>query len=119
MHEGTQFQDPAKRKRESEEENLDPLLLDVSLFSPFFKSEGEDPITEIGQVSGILAHFDVGITANNEALIHLLSEYREEHGKAGEAIRSIWLRVESLASSLEKFPCNWPSTISVRLHGLR
>jgi hypothetical protein len=33
-----------------------------------------------------------------------LSGYRLEHGKAGEAICSIWLQVEALASSIGKVP---------------
>jgi hypothetical protein len=43
------------------------LELDVQTYSPFFKEDKEDPITEIAHVTGILARLDGGVTANNEA----------------------------------------------------
>jgi hypothetical protein len=87
-----------------EDNSLAPSLFDVNPYSPFFKDGEETLITEIGHVSGVLARFDKGIIANNKALLHFLSEYQVEHGKAGEAIQSIWLRVEMLTSSIGMVP---------------
>jgi hypothetical protein len=79
--------------------------LDVSPYSPFFKEDKEEePITEIVHVLGVLARLDKGITSNNEAILHFIGEYQQEHGKAGEAIHLIWLRLEVLASLVGMVP---------------
>jgi hypothetical protein len=99
------YKTPAKRKRSLEEEDSEsPSLLDVSIYSPFFKDGGETPITELAHVTGVLARMDQGINTNNEAVINLVVDYRQEHGKAGEALRVMWLRLEALTSSLGKVP---------------
>jgi hypothetical protein len=47
---------------------------------------------------------DKGVTVNNEALLHFIGEYRQEHGKAGDAIHAIRLRLEAIASSVGTVP---------------
>jgi hypothetical protein len=80
------FKTPAKRKHGPDnEQSLALFLLDVSPYLPFFKEDKEAPITEIGHVSGVLACLDQGVTSNNEAIIHFIEEYRQEHGKAADA----------------------------------
>jgi hypothetical protein len=100
------FKTPAKRKRLQEEgDSIGSSLLDVSTYAPFFKDDKEAaPITELGQVSGILARLDQGVTTNNKALINLITDYRQEHLKAGDALLSMWLRIEALTSSLGTIP---------------
>jgi hypothetical protein len=78
------FKTPAKHKCGPDEGDSPPSLLDVNPYSPFFKEDKEAPITEIGHVSGMLARLDKGITSNNEAILHFLREYRQEHGKRQE-----------------------------------
>jgi hypothetical protein len=78
--------------------------LSISPYSPFFKEDEIVPITHIEHISGILAQSDKGVTVNNEALLHFIGEYRQEHGKAGDVIRSIRLRLEALASSVGTVP---------------
>jgi hypothetical protein len=99
------YKTPAKRKRSQEEEESEsPSLLDVSIYSQFFKEGVETPITELGHVTGILARMDQGINTNNEAVINLIGDYRHEHGKAGEALRVMWLRLEALSHSVGTVP---------------
>ena len=100
------FKTPAKRKRGLEDEDDSPMvaLLDVSLYSPFFKADEEAPITEISHVTGVLARLDDGIHANNSGLLSFMTEYRQEHGKAGSAIRSLHLRLEALTSTVGSVP---------------
>jgi hypothetical protein len=99
------FKTPAKRKRSTDEDEDSPLSsLAISPYSPCFKEDEVVPITDIDHVSRILARLDKGVTVNNEALLHFVCEYRQEHGKAGEAICSIWLRLEALASSVGTVP---------------
>ena len=100
------FKTPAKRKRSSDDDEDSPLSsLAISPYSPFFKEEDEVlPIADINHVLGILARLDKGVTVNNQALLRFAREYRQEHGKAGEAIRSIWLRLEALASLVGTVP---------------
>jgi hypothetical protein len=99
------YKTPAKRKRnQEEEESQTPSVLDVSVYSPFFKEGVETPITELGHVTGVLARMDQGINSNNEAVINLIGDYRSEHGKAGEALRVMWLRLEGLSASLGIVP---------------
>jgi hypothetical protein len=100
------FKTPAKRKRgaEDEEESSAPSLLDVSVYSPFFKDDEDAPITDIGHVTGVLSRLDDGVTKNNEAIVKFLEDYRQEHGKAGDAIRALWFRLEALTSSVGTVP---------------
>jgi hypothetical protein len=100
------YKTPAKCKRNQEEEDSEtPSLLDMSVYSPFFKEGVETPITELGHITGVLvARTDQGINSNNEAVINLIGDYRHEHGKAREALRVTWLRLEGLSASLGIVP---------------
>lgn len=102
------FKTPAKRKRAMDDDESPVLsLLDVSVYSPFFKNNEDDegvPITNLSQVRGVLASLDQGINSNNDALLNFVSEYRQEHGKAGGAICSLHLRLEALSATLGKVP---------------
>jgi hypothetical protein len=52
-----------------------------------------------------LARLDEGIHINNEALVkNFIGECRNEHGKAGNAIRSLHLRLEALSSTVGTVP---------------
>jgi hypothetical protein len=74
------FKTPAKRKRSLEDEDSPtPSLLDISPYSPFFRSDEEAPITEIGHVPGVLAKLDKGVASNNEAIINFVEDYRSKH----------------------------------------
>jgi hypothetical protein len=73
-------------------------------YSSFFKKDEVAPIMDINHVSGVLGRLDQGITTNNEAILHLIGEYRQGHDRAGEAICSIWLRLEPLAASVGMVP---------------
>jgi hypothetical protein len=99
------FKTPAKRERGSDDTlSPAPSLLDVSVYSPFFKDNEVAPITDIDHVSGILARLDGGITANNAAIINFIDDYKGEHGKAGDSIWSMWLRLEALTSTVGRVP---------------
>jgi hypothetical protein len=81
------FKTPAKRKRSTNDLlSSAPSLLDVSVYSPFFKDDKVAPITDIDHISGVLARLDGGITANNAAIINFIDDYKGEHGKAGNSI---------------------------------
>jgi hypothetical protein len=108
---------PAKRKRDIEEEDsLAASFLDVGIYTPFFKEDKESPITELSHVTGILARLDEGVHINNEALVNFITEYRNEHGKVGNAIHSLHLRLGALAATVGTVPkhlafdCLAPST---------
>jgi hypothetical protein len=58
----------------------------------------------LGHVAGILARLDQGIANNNAAVVALLSDYKLEHSKAGDAIHSMWLRLEALTASVGEVP---------------
>jgi hypothetical protein len=47
---------------------------------------------------------DEGVPTNNVTLINFIQDYRNEYGKAGEAIRSLWLRMEALSSAVGPVP---------------
>jgi hypothetical protein len=99
------YKTPGKRKRDSEEEDsVGGSLLDVSVYSPYFKVPEDAPIADLDKVTGVLARLDDGIFSNNEAIVNLIAEYRQEHGKAGGAIRSLHLRLEALASTVGSVP---------------
>jgi hypothetical protein len=99
------FKTPAKRKRDDEEEDsLVASFLDVGIYTPFFKQDEDSPITELSHVTGILARLDEGVHINNEAIVNFIAEYRNEHGKAGNAIRSLHLRLEALAATVGTVP---------------
>jgi hypothetical protein len=99
------FKTPAKRKQSSEDEaSLVSSLLDISIYSPYFKAADDAPITDLNNVTGVLVHFDDGIFSNNEAIVNSITEYRQEHGKAGGAIRSLLLRLEALAATVGSVP---------------
>jgi hypothetical protein len=100
------YKTPVKCKRSQEEEGYEaPSLLDMSVYSPFFKEGVETPITELGHVTGVLARMDQGInSSNNEAVINLIGDYRHEHGKAREALRVMWLRLKALPASVGIVP---------------
>jgi hypothetical protein len=99
------FKTPAKRKRSTEEDDSPLSSLAISPYSPFFREDEVVPIRDIDHVLlGILARLDKGVTVNNEALLHFIGEYRQEHGKVGEAICSIWLRLEALAYLIGTVP---------------
>jgi hypothetical protein len=101
------FKTPAKKRRSTEEEgDASSLQLEVALYSPFFRPDEAVPITEIEQVSGVLARLDQGVGNNNSALVSLVGDYRTEHGKAAEAIEALWLRVESLSGTVGRCPDN-------------
>jgi hypothetical protein len=100
------FKTPAKRKRGADD-SISPTLplLDVNVYSPFFKEdEVTPPITDIDHVSGVLARLEGGITANNLAIINFIEDYKGEHGKAGDSIRSMWLRLEALTAAVGEVP---------------
>jgi hypothetical protein len=93
------FKTPAKHKRHQEDGDLlAPSLLDVSTYSPFFKEDQEVPISDIGHVADILARLDQGVTTNNESVINLVTDYRQEHLKVGDALHSMWLHIEALTT---------------------
>jgi hypothetical protein len=72
------------------------MELEVQPYSPFFRQDEEAPIAEIVHVSGVLAELDEGVSNNNGALMLLTDDYHLEHRKAGDAISSLWLRMEAL-----------------------
>jgi hypothetical protein len=74
-------------------------LLDLCVYSSFFKDDEVAPITAIDLVSGVVARLDGGITANNAAIINFIDDYKGEHGKAGDSIGSMWLCLEVLPIS--------------------
>jgi hypothetical protein len=81
------FRTPAKQKRSANDLlSPAPSLLDVSIYSPFFKDDEVAPITDIDHISGVLARLDGGITLNNAAIINFIEDYKGEHGKAGNSI---------------------------------
>jgi hypothetical protein len=88
------FKTPAKQKRSSDEGKSPTLsLFDMSTYSPFFKADEEAPITDIRYVAGVLVRFDEGIMTNKEAIMNFIHDYHQEHGKAGDAIRALWLPI--------------------------
>jgi hypothetical protein len=96
---------PAKQKHGSDDIlSPAPSLLDVSVYSPFFKYDEVAPITDIDHVSGVLARLDGHITANNAAIINFIDDYKGKHGKAGDFIPSMWLRLEALTSTVGRVP---------------
>jgi hypothetical protein len=99
------FKTPWKRKRDSkDEESLGGSLLDASVYSPFFKASNDAPVSDLSSVNDTLIRFDDGIFTNNKAIVHLISEYRQEHGKAGGAIWSLHLRLEALFATVGSVP---------------
>jgi hypothetical protein len=101
------FKTPASKcKCGSEDgESLSQSLLDVSPYLPFFKEDAEAPISGIGHVAGVLVRLlDKGIMSNNEMIINLVNDYRNEHGKAGDAIRALWLSMEALSTLVGYVP---------------
>jgi hypothetical protein len=84
------FKTPAKHRFGTDTQDSPSLELDVQPYSPFFRTDEEAPITEIGHVSGVLAKLDEGVVNNNEALILLTDDYRHEHRKVGDAISSLY-----------------------------
>jgi hypothetical protein len=99
------FKTPAKRKRGLLAESSPPLsVLDISIYSPFFKEDEVAPITDIKHVAGILARLDAGILSNNKAIITFIEDFRNEHVKSEDASRAMWLRLEALTSSVGIVP---------------
>jgi hypothetical protein len=44
------------------------------------------------------------MTSNIEAIINFIDDYRQEHGKAGEASRALWLWLKVLTTSVGTVP---------------
>jgi hypothetical protein len=91
------FKSPAKQKRSSDK-GKSPVLSRLGM-SPF-KADEEAPISHIGHVAGVLVRLDEGITTNKEAIMSFIHDYHQEHGKAGDTIRALWLRLEDLLASV-------------------
>jgi hypothetical protein len=92
------FKTPANRKRGTDDEDSPaPSLLDVSVYSPFFKVYKELP-------RSLGAHVDEGINSNNTSILNFVAMYRQEHGKAGGAIRSLHLRLDALVATVGTVP---------------
>jgi hypothetical protein len=87
-----------------DEDSLGGSLLDVSIYSPYFKVPEDAPITGLNNVTGVLVRFDDGIFANNEATVNFIAESCQEHEKAGGAIWSLHLRLEALAATIGSVP---------------
>jgi hypothetical protein len=84
-------------------------LLNMSTYSPFFKADNKTPITDIEHGAGVLVRLDEGITMNNEAIMNFIHDYRHKHGKAGDAIRALWLHLEALSASMGVIPTHLAS----------
>jgi hypothetical protein len=104
--EALNFKTPAKRKLGSDGTlSPAPLLLDLSVYSPFFKDDEVAPITDVDHVSGVLAHLDGGITANNAAIINSIDDYKASMARQpGDSIWSMWLCLEALTSTVGRLP---------------
>jgi hypothetical protein len=99
------FKTPAKRKRGLLAESSPPLsVLDISVYSPFFKEDKVAPITDIEHVAGILARLDEGVSSNNEAVITFIEDFGNEHVNSEDASQAMWLRLEALTSSVGTVP---------------
>lgn len=62
----------AKRKQGAADYASPPPVLDISLYSPFFKETEVIPIMDIDHILGVLARLDKIIFINNEALSHFM-----------------------------------------------
>jgi hypothetical protein len=96
------FKTPAKRKQSMDDGALPALfLLHVSIYSPFFKADEEAPITNLSNVTGVLAHLDDIINLNNTSILNFIAEYqsgtrksRRRHqvspSQVGSSVRHSW-----------------------------
>jgi hypothetical protein len=79
------FKTPAKGKRSLAESPSPLSILDVSVYSPFFKEDKVVPIMEINHIPGILARLDGGILANNKAIVTFIEDFQNKHVKSEDA----------------------------------